>query len=110
MMFISETYKDVQPEREEMQKNIRRMIAFNSARKYSAAVVEQSGENNVAVYVKGASEVILERSTTIYNASGELKELSDTDKSSILNDSIIPMAKNGLRTICLALKNIDRCI
>jgi magnesium-transporting ATPase (P-type) len=74
---------------------------FNSNRKYMATCV---GYPNKRVYVKGASEIILDKCkyAFINNKSVPIKSLQ-----SDLKAVISQMNTNSLRTLCIAYKEIE---
>jgi len=63
-------------------------------------------ENNARVFVKGATEVILEKSTRIMSKDGKIKTLDQDLAQSIMNNVVTPFAKKALRTIAIAYKDI----
>ena len=77
-------------------------FSFNSLRK-RMTVIEHRPEGRVA-FVKGAPEVILERSTRIL-ADGVERELSDADRAAFTR-AYTAMAGSGLRTLALARRTL----
>ncbi len=73
-------------------------FSFNSERK-RMTVVEQTETGRLA-HVKGAPEVILQRSTRILDGAGE-RPLTDADRRAI-TDAYTGMAGRGLRTLAVA--------
>lgn len=84
-----------------------RLITFSSARKRMSVVLKNGvkGASSGVVYTKGASEVIVERCTSYVNKKGEIKPLDQTVRQSVLK-TIDIMAKNALRTVALAYKEL----
>jgi len=85
-------------QRTERKPLIKAVSPFNSTKKRSAiALVHPLRQDYVAVYVKGAPEVILEMSTQYQSHQGE-QALDDGSKNAI-NDEVTEMAKKPLRVI-----------
>lgn len=57
------------------------------------------------LHVKGASEIILETCSHYLDKNGEKREITDSVKEQ-LNDTIRTFAKNALRTIAFAYKDL----
>ncbi|NIP38593.1 MAG: HAD-IC family P-type ATPase [Candidatus Dadabacteria bacterium] len=81
-------------------------FSFNSIRK-RMTIVEQSPESLVA-HVKGAPEVIIERSSKILDIDKE-KPITDTELKKI-NDAYKKFAEMGLRTLALARRQLPKGI
>jgi calcium-translocating P-type ATPase len=83
-----------------------RLITFSSARKRMSVVLANGpkGQSGVA-YTKGAAEIILARSTKYVNASGKEVTLDAATRSAI-GEAIASMAKNALRAVAQAHKNV----
>ncbi len=86
--------------------NVVRSIAFSSKRKKMITVYKLS-KDSYRVFVKGASEVILNKSTFLYNKSGYPTQLTPTLKENIMRNAIEFFASDALRTITLAYKDIN---
>ncbi|MEN2499680.1 MAG: hypothetical protein MHMPM18_003873, partial [Marteilia pararefringens] len=97
---------DVDKQLEEEKKHLVRLFAFNSSRKYMASIVEDQLSGGYVLFVKGASEIILEKCTQILSPSGSLIELDETKKSQIKDDCISYMADSGFRTLTIAYRKI----
>ena len=69
-----------------------------------STVVEQSGQKRV--HIKGASEIVLDTCTHYLDATGQKKPIDDPMKN-LINDTIKIYAKNALRTIAFAYKEIQ---
>lgn len=80
-------------------------VAFNSARKFSAARVRLP-DGEVVTFVKGAPENILARSTGVYTPEGEIRPLPEERRASILGE-IDRRADEGFRLIALATAESD---
>jgi len=79
---------------------------FSSARKMMSWAVTRK-EGGYRVYVKGASEIILGRCDKAKFANGEVKDMSDENKATIITDVIGAFANKAMRTIGLAFKDMD---
>ena len=81
-------------------------FSFNSARKRMSVITHE--ENSLTAYVKGAPEVILERSISIFK-NGDIRTLNEEDKANIIS-SYKDMAKSGLRTLAIAFRSLPKNI
>ncbi|GMM53942.1 Ca(2+)/Mn(2+)-transporting P-type ATPase [Maudiozyma humilis] len=81
-------------------------IPFNSSRKFMAVRLTADQDHQTRVCVKGAFEVILERSTSYITESGKLTNLTDSDRSTII-ECANAMACDGLRVLAFAQKIED---
>lgn len=79
-------------------------FSFNSMRK-RMTIVEDRAEGLIA-HVKGAPEVILERSSRILDGERE-RELSEADRG-VVNAAYQSLAEQGLRTLALARRLLPR--
>ncbi len=78
---------------------------FSSKRKRMSIVVEY--KDNVHLFIKGASELVLESCNQWYNnLSGEIEPLS-SNLNKQLQQVITKMAENSLRTLCLGYKKLS---
>jgi Ca2+-transporting ATPase len=78
-------------------------IPFTSERKRMTTVHKMS-EDEILAFMKGAPEVILNRSTQIFK-NGEIRKLSKKEKDKILHTNS-EMAKNALRVLGVAFKKL----
>ena len=85
--------------------NVVRSIAFSSKRKKMITVYKVSN-NLYRVFVKGASEIILNKSTFLHNKSGNPTQLTQNLKENIMKNAIEFFASDALRTITLAYKDV----
>ena len=53
---------------------------------------------------KGASEIVLSKCTSIIGENGRVTPLSAQDRKGIISDVVQSMARNALRTLCMAYK------
>ncbi len=84
-------------------------IPFDSDYKFMATFHNMktgTGKPVIRAYVKGAPDVILERSTYGLMSDGSIRDLSADDGKKIEDENEI-IAKEGLRVLALAQKDID---
>jgi Ca2+ transporting ATPase len=86
--------------------NGKKAFPFNSARKRMSFVHQLPVGNKCRIYTKGASEVLLALCTTFMNDQGGAEELSNAKKAQIEQDIINAYANDGLRTLCLAYRDL----
>lgn len=83
-----------------------KVYTFNSARKMMSTVVRmKTSSSGYRLHSKGASEIVLEKCGFYINSQGEPEELSVEKKEKIVREVIEPMARNGLRTLCVAYRD-----
>jgi Ca2+-transporting ATPase len=78
-------------------------VPFTSERKLMTTVFKTS-EKAFTAYVKGAPEIVLERSTHIFH-DGKVRKLSDNDRKAILEVNAA-MASDALRLLGIAYKDL----
>lgn len=77
-------------------------LAFTSKRKCMSILLKnKSGERQM--HIKGASEVILEKSTRFMNSKGEIKPMTEEKREEFLRDVMI-CANQGFRVLALGFK------
>ncbi|SCU80689.1 LAMI_0B03400g1_1 [Lachancea mirantina] len=77
-------------------------ISFNSKRKLMAVRIKDPSSNGkTVIYVKGAYERILEKSSHFLNSEGKIQKL-DKAQRDLINDSGNELASEGLRTLAFA--------
>jgi Ca2+-transporting ATPase len=95
---------------------------FSSARKRMTTVARQSTSQATVLFMKGAPEVILERSSFFYNMNGEVQEMTTVHRNKFQQD-VDNMANKGtslvrswsatltlfaaLRTLAIAMKELS---
>lgn len=77
-------------------------FSFNSSRKRMSMIVHE--KDALTAYVKGAPEVILERSTQFFK-DGTIHPLEETYKTEI-EEAYTSMAQSGLRTLAIAFRTL----
>ena len=82
-------------------------IPFESGRKRMTTIHRIAGGKLIA-YVKGAPEVILERSSYIYE-NGSIREITDEDRERVLS-VVRRMASDALRVLAMAYRELDERI
>ncbi|XP_071510337.1 plasma membrane calcium-transporting ATPase 4-like isoform X2 [Diadema antillarum] len=83
------------------------VYTFNSSRKSMSTAIPLP-EGGFRLYSKGASEIMLSKCEYILDESGEAQPFSMADKEKVVKDVIEKWAMEGLRTLCLAYKDITR--
>lgn len=69
--------------------NILEIIPFNSGRKRATTVVRHpDDQNKVRIFCKGAPEIVIEYCDKIFDADGNLVDLSEENKKKILHDIV----------------------
>ncbi|KAJ8047066.1 Plasma membrane calcium-transporting ATPase 3 [Holothuria leucospilota] len=81
------------------------VYTFNSARKSMSTVIPRE-EGGYRLFTKGASEIVMKKCTNIVGEDGKLRVFNLEDKERMVKDVIAPMASHGLRTLCLAYRDI----
>ena len=79
-------------------------IPFTSEEKYMAALTQEG--DSYTINVKGAPEVLLERSTHVF-AGGKATSLNKTKKDVLLR-TLSSLSESGLRVIAVAYREIDK--
>lgn len=89
-------------ELQDIRSNIKKVgeISFNSKRKFMVTKVLDS-EGKTFLYVKGAFEKILERSTHYLNGNGKSEKLNESDRNAIV-ECANSLASEGLRVLAFA--------
>eukprot|EP01133_Synstelium_polycarpum_P016349 gene16349-19448_t len=86
--------------------SIVKLYPFSSARKRMGVVIKL-GENHLRLYVKGASERVLESCSSYFDDEGNVAPLSG-DVREMFERKIVAYATDTLRTIGLAYKDYER--
>ncbi|CAL8369267.1 unnamed protein product [Lota lota] len=98
--------RDYVPIREQIpEEKLYKVFTFNSVRKSMSTVV-QMPDRSFRLYSKGASEILLKKCSTIMDAAGELRNFKRADRDKMVKKVIEPMACEGLRTICVAFRDL----
>ncbi|CAM9967419.1 unnamed protein product [Lampetra fluviatilis] len=106
--LLLELKRDYQAVRDEVtEEHLFKVYTFNSARK-SMSTVLRTPEGGYRLYSKGASEILLKKCTQILDASGSPGPFKAREREEMARRVIEPMANDGLRTICLALRDFPQ--
>lgn len=89
-----------------------KVYTFNSARKWMATIVQcapnrEEETSSLKLMVKGASEVILQKCSTMMQNDGQIVELDDDTKKLFVQNVIDVMAASGQRTLCIAFRDFE---
>uniref|UniRef100_A0A3P8YCZ9 P-type Ca(2+) transporter n=1 Tax=Esox lucius TaxID=8010 RepID=A0A3P8YCZ9_ESOLU len=104
--FILDLKRDYGPVREQIpEEKLYKVYTFNSVRKSMSTVV-QLPDGSFRLYSKGASEILLKKCTSIMAGGGEPRGFRPRDRDEMVKKVIEPMACDGLRTICVAYKDL----
>ncbi|KAL8271935.1 hypothetical protein Esti_004059 [Eimeria stiedai] len=82
---------------------------FSSDRKLMTTVVflDEPNGSRVRVYLKGAAERVIQLCSSVLDAEGGAQPLDASKKTNIEKDVIERMARDALRTICVAYREFD---
>ena len=100
--------------RDTLHPHVEQVYDFTSARKMSSVLMVprpeggagQPEETHRLLLVKGASEMVLARSAEVVWADGSKRPITDELRAE-LTRTITGMASRGLRTLCLAMRDVD---
>ncbi|KAJ8302063.1 hypothetical protein KUTeg_021050 [Tegillarca granosa] len=103
--FVQDLGQSYEAVREEItEEKLTKVYTFNSVRKSMSTAIPK--DNGYRLYTKGASEMVLKKCDYILDCQGKAKKFTVEDQENIVNTVIEPMAKDGLRTICVAYKDL----
>ncbi|KAJ8265937.1 hypothetical protein COCON_G00150360 [Conger conger] len=103
--FVLDLGRDYAPVREQIpEEKLYKVYTFNSVRK-SMSTVLQLPDHSFRLYSKGASEILL-KCSSILAAGGEPRNFRPRDREEMVKKVIEPMACDGLRTICIAYRDL----
>ncbi|XP_067287650.1 plasma membrane calcium-transporting ATPase 4 isoform X1 [Pseudorasbora parva] len=98
--------RDYQPIRDEVpEETLYKVYTFNSSRKSMSTVLKNPNGQGFRMYSKGASEIVLRKCSHILDASGQQRIFKAKDRDEMVQKVIEPMACDGLRTICVAMRD-----
>ncbi|KAI1892337.1 hypothetical protein AGOR_G00132320 [Albula goreensis] len=104
--FVLDLGRDYTPVREQIpEEKLYKVYTFNSVRK-SMSTVLQLPDRSFRLYSKGASEILLKKCSSILAAGGEPRNFRARDREEMVKKVIEPMACDGLRTICIAYRDL----
>ncbi|KAI4823302.1 hypothetical protein KUCAC02_011895, partial [Chaenocephalus aceratus] len=81
------------------------VYTFNSVRKSMCTVIKLP-DGSFRIYSKGASEILLKKCSFILDTNGEARTFRPRDRDEMVKQVIEPMACEGLRTICIAYRDL----
>ena len=82
----------------------KKVYTFNSGRKSMSTIVPLDG-GGFRVYTKGASEIVMKKCSFTIGDKGKVDGFTTSGQDRLLTTIIEPMAKDGLRTICIAYRD-----
>ncbi|XP_036725237.1 plasma membrane calcium-transporting ATPase 2 isoform X1 [Balaenoptera musculus] len=104
--FMLDLKQDYEPVRSQMpEEKLYKVYTFNSVRKSMSTVIKLPDES-FRMYSKGASEIVLKKCCKILNGAGEARVFRPRDRDEMVKKVIEPMACDGLRTICVAYRDL----
>nr|XP_046199853.1 plasma membrane calcium-transporting ATPase 3-like isoform X7 [Oncorhynchus gorbuscha] len=104
--FVLDLKRDYAPVREQIpEEKLYKVYTFNSVRKSMSTVV-QLPDGSFRLYSKGASEILLKKCSSIMAGGGDPRGFRPRDRDEMVKKVIEPMACDGLRTICVAYKDL----
>ncbi|TSM04861.1 Plasma membrane calcium-transporting ATPase 3 [Bagarius yarrelli] len=104
--FVLDLKRDYAPIREQIpEEKLYKVYTFNSVRKSMSTVV-QLPDGSFRLYSKGASEILLKKCSSIIGTGGEVRSFRPRDRDEMVKKVIEPMACEGLRTICIAYRDL----
>ncbi|XP_061591541.1 plasma membrane calcium-transporting ATPase 3b isoform X1 [Cololabis saira] len=105
--FVLDLQRDYAPVREQIpEERLYKVYTFNSVRKSMSTVIKLP-DGNFRLYSKGASEILLKKCSYILDANGESRTFRPRDRDEMVKQVIEPMACEGLRTICIAYRDLQ---
>ncbi|XP_045912846.1 plasma membrane calcium-transporting ATPase 3b isoform X2 [Micropterus dolomieu] len=104
--FVLDLQRDYAPVREQVpEESLYKVYTFNSVRKSMSTVIKLP-DGSFRLYSKGASEILLKKCSYIQDANGEPRTFRPRDRDEMVKQVIEPMACEGLRTICIAYRDL----
>uniref|UniRef100_A0A8B9LGP4 Calcium-transporting ATPase n=1 Tax=Astyanax mexicanus TaxID=7994 RepID=A0A8B9LGP4_ASTMX len=104
--LVLDLKRDYQCVREQIpEEKLYKVYTFNSVRKSMSTVV-QLPDGSFRIYSKGASEILLKKCSSILSRDGAARPFRPRDRDDMVKKVIEPMACDGLRTICVAYRDI----
>ncbi|XP_041655963.1 plasma membrane calcium-transporting ATPase 3b isoform X1 [Cheilinus undulatus] len=104
--FVLDLQQDYAPVREQIpEERLYKVYTFNSVRKSMSTVIKLP-DGSFRLYSKGASEIMLKKCSYILDANGEPRSFRPRDRDEMVKQVIEPMACEGLRTICIAFRDL----
>uniref|UniRef100_A0A672I758 Calcium-transporting ATPase n=1 Tax=Salarias fasciatus TaxID=181472 RepID=A0A672I758_SALFA len=105
--FVLDLQQDYAPVREQIpEERLYKVYTFNSVRKSMSTVIKLP-DGSFRLYSKGASEIMLKKCSYILDSNGEPRTFRPRDRDEMVKQVIEPMACEGLRTICIAYRDLS---
>ncbi|XP_036000221.1 plasma membrane calcium-transporting ATPase 3b isoform X2 [Fundulus heteroclitus] len=105
--FVLDLQRDYVPVREQIpEEKLYKVYTFNSVRKSMSTVIKLP-DGTFRLYSKGASEILLKKCSYILDSNGESRTFRPRDRDEMVKQVIEPMACEGLRTICIAYRDLQ---
>uniref|UniRef100_A0A1A8KD03 Calcium-transporting ATPase n=1 Tax=Nothobranchius kuhntae TaxID=321403 RepID=A0A1A8KD03_NOTKU len=105
--FVLDLQRDYAPVREQIpEEKLYKVYTFNSVRKSMSTVIKLP-DGSFRLYSKGASEIMLKKCSYLLDANGEPRSFRPRDRDEMVKQVIEPMACEGLRTICIAYRDLS---
>jgi len=103
--FVMDLGVDYQKMRRDMpDTRFKKVYTFNSARKSMSTIIPLD-TGGFRVYTKGASEIVMKKCSFLLAENGRVDSFTAHHQDRLVQTVIEPMAKDGLRTICLAYRD-----
>ncbi|XP_053481899.1 LOW QUALITY PROTEIN: plasma membrane calcium-transporting ATPase 3a, partial [Ictalurus furcatus] len=104
--LVLDLKRDYESIREQVpEENLYKVYTFNSVRKSMSTVI-QLPNGHFRIYSKGASEILLKKCSAILSQGGSVRPFGPRDRDEMVKKVIEPMACDGLRTICVAYRDL----
>ncbi|XP_076841463.1 plasma membrane calcium-transporting ATPase 3a isoform X2 [Brachyhypopomus gauderio] len=104
--LVLDLKRDYQSVREHVpEEKLYKVYTFNSVRKSMSTVI-QLPDGGFRIYSKGASEILLKKCSSILSQEGVVCPFRPRDRDEMVKKVIEPMACDGLRTICVAYRDL----
>ncbi|KAI4897153.1 hypothetical protein NFI96_015203 [Prochilodus magdalenae] len=104
--LVLDLKRDYQCVREQIpEEKLYKVYTFNSVRKSMSTVI-QLPDSSFRIYSKGASEILLKKCSSILSRDGAARPFRPRDRDEMVKKVIEPMACDGLRTICVAYRDL----
>ncbi|XP_026881676.1 plasma membrane calcium-transporting ATPase 3a isoform X2 [Electrophorus electricus] len=104
--LVLDLKRDYQCVREQIpEEKLYKVYTFNSVRKSMSTVI-QLPDGSFRIYSKGASEILLKKCWSIMSREGVACPFRPRDRDEMVKKVIEPMACDGLRTICVAYRDL----
>uniref|UniRef100_A0A8D3DAV4 Calcium-transporting ATPase n=1 Tax=Scophthalmus maximus TaxID=52904 RepID=A0A8D3DAV4_SCOMX len=104
--FVLDLQRDYTTVRDQIpEERLYKVYTFNSARKSMSTVIKLP-DGSFRLYSKGASEILLKKCSYILDPNGEARGFRPRDRDEMVKQVIEPMACEGLRTICIAYRDL----